>query len=308
MYNLQEEEEYEDEEEEEIDEPEKPKHGIDAKFKDALEEEDPEVIKELIALIKKVGGLDELEKQLQIRLSLNENSPILNNNHRTTTTMSPISQSLYDKVLSTKRGNSNHRQEFGSGRVSSEKAIETETEPLVQRQHKENRYSSVVRNSRPRPQNDGIENLSELDGSSIIRERPQYVTITRTHPPRTTSIDTDEEDTDDNQSKEVNDNQSKYDEDEPSRSTSTTTHQPQHQYVNIRRSRPTTTTTESNAEISQSSYSQEAIDDGVEEENNDNASDKHATTRMQYVSIQRTRPTRVQTAQVDESETTPESK
>lgn len=285
--------EYEDEDEEEEEQPSRTagNSAIDSKFKDALEEEDPEVIKELIALIKKVGGLDELEKQLQLRLSLNENSPILNGGSKTTTTMSPISKSLYDKVISTRRGLPQSRKESV---VSSTRApIESETEPLVQRQNKENRYSSVVRNSRPRPQNDGIDQLSEIDGGGVMHERPQYVTITRTQTPRTsTAADGDDFDEAEEGDDQLEDNEEVEEEDVlPIHAKTTTTHQPTHSYVNIRRSRPTSPTTEKELE-----------------EDEDDSSNGKQTTRMQYVSIKRTRPSYQPSPSEEIIDATPESK
>lgn len=267
--------------------------AIDSKFKDALEEEDPEVIKELITLIKRVGGLDELEKQLQLRLSLNENSPIVNGGSKTTTTMSPISKSLYEKVISTRRGLPHNRQESVVG--STRAPVESVTEPQVQRQNKENRYSSVVRNSRPRPQNDGIDKLSETDGGGVMHERPQYVTITRTQTPRTSTAaendaDFDDEADDDQLAQQEEDE----DDEQPIRTrTSTSTHQPTHSYVNIRRSRPTTPTTEKEAEA---------------EEDADDATDSKHTTRMQYVSIKRTRPSQQTPSEEEIVDATPENK
>lgn len=291
--------EYEDEDEVEDEQPvQSSDDPVDPKFKDALEEEDPEVIKELITLIKKVGGLDELEKQLQFRLSLNENSPIVNGGAKTTTTMSPISKSLYDKVISTRRGLAQNRKEtaFGSTRATPENG----TESLVQRQNKENRYSSVVRNSRPRPQNDGIDKLTEADGGGVLHERPQYVTIMRT---RTSTVagsefdDDDEEIADDQIDSEENTDEGEEDDDvgageQPARSKSTTTHQPTHSYVNIRRSRPTSSTTETHAD---------------DDEDEDDSSSGKQTTRMQYVSIKRTRPNSQQSND-DVIDATPESK
>lgn len=279
--------EYEDEEEEEEEQPPRP---IDSKFKDALEEEDPEVIKELITLIKKVGGLDELEKQLQLRLSLNENSPIVNGGSKTTTTMSPISKSLYDKVISTRRGLPQSRKESVVG--STRATIESETEPLVQRQNKENRYSSVVR-SRPRPQNDGVDKLSEIDGGGVMHERPQYVTITRTQTPRTsTATDADDLDEAEEEDEQLEDDEEEEEEDVlPSHAKTTTTHQPTHSYVNIRRSRPTSSTTERELE-----------------EDEDDSSNGKQTTRMQYVSIKRTRPSYQPSLNDEIIDATPESK
>lgn len=244
----------------------------------------------MITLIKRVGGLDELEKQLQLRLSLNENSPIVNGGS-TTTTMSPISKSLYDKVISTRRGLPHSRKESVVG--STRAPIESETEPLVQRQNKENRYSSVVRNSRPRPQNDGVDKLSEIDGGGVMHERPQYVTITRTQKPRTsTATNSDDFDEAEEGDDQLEDSEEEEEEDVlPFHTRTTTTHQPTHSYVNIRRSRPTSSTTE--VELA---------------EDEDDSSNGKQTTRMQYVSIKRTRPSYQPSLSDDIIDATPESK
>lgn len=285
-------EEYEDEEELEDDK------GVNSNFEHALEEEDPEVIKDLIILIKRVGGLDELEKQLQMRLNINQNSPIVGvNGKTTTTTVSPISQSLYNKVLGTKRGNLRTQKVISSS--STLKNTETEIEPLVQRQNKENRYSSVIRNSRPRPQNDGLDKLSETDGGGIVRERPQYTTITRTQAPKTqTTADESEND------RPLSVTQTSVDKDSEEDDNSPTTHQPIYNYVNIQRARPSSTPDEEN----------ESDDETEEEIEEDQPVSVQPTSKskMHYVNIQRIRPTKPQYISDEvESETpapVPESK
>lgn len=263
-------EEYDDEEEAAD---EDAKTSVNSKFEHALEEEDPEVIKELITLIKKVGGLDELEKQLQMRLSLNQKSSIVGVNGKTTTTVSPISQSLYNKVLGTRNGL------LRENKVVSSTQSTVEIQPLVQRQNKENRYSAVIRNSRPRPQNDGLDQLPETEGGALPRERPQYTTITRTQAPKPQKSEDENE-----QSATVATNE---DDDE------TTTHQPSHQYVSIQRLRPSTSaapvTEEQDGEV------EEVEEDDDEEEEEVPARVVPTTTpRMQYVNIQRVRPTKPQ--------------
>lgn len=258
-----------------------------------MEEEDPEVIKELITLIKKVGGLDELEKQLQMRLNLNQNSPIVGANGKTTTTtISPISQSLYNKVLGTKRGSLRTQKVFSSTRSNAEGEIE----PLIQRQNKENRYSSVIRNSRPRPQNDGLDKLPEIEGGGIVRERPQYTTITRTQAPKAAANEEedDAEDTPPNAATpSANEEASEEEIDvEPN---NPTTHQPTYQYVNIQRPRPSSTA----APASEDNESDD--DDSVQ---------PTTTSKMHYVNIQRIRPTKQQYYQdeVESESPVPETK
>lgn len=277
-------EEYEDEPEDDA------KKSVNSNFEHALEEEDPEVIKELITLIKRVGGLDELEKQLQMRLNLNEKSTIVGTSSKTTTTtISPISQSLYNKVIDTKRGNLRTQKLFGS---STQKSTETEIEPLVQRQNKENRYSSVIRNSRPRPQNDGIDKLSEVEGGGVARERPQYTTITRTQAPKSQNSNDETENerpfsptpaTAGKGSDEEDDN-------------SPTTHQPTYNYVNIQRARPSSTAAPVEEEAANEKGNESDYEDTDDEEEEEKPASVQptSTSKMQYVNIQRIRPTKPQ--------------
>lgn len=237
----------------------------------------------MITLIKRVGGLDELEKQLQMRLNANQNST-------TTTTAAPISQSLYNKIVDTKRGNFLRTQKTN---------VESST-PLVQRQNKENRYSSVIRNSRPKPQNDGIDKLPETESGVVVRERPQYTTITRTQAPKA-SQDEAAEDEDFPQYSVTEEIVDDTEDDSPK---TVTTQQPSYQYVNIQRQRPSTSsTTENSAEF-------EEDEDSHEDANNQKPSTS-TVGRMQYVNIQRVRPTKQQlfVENVPETETpAPESK
>lgn len=226
-----------------------------------------------------MGGLDSLEKQLQMRLNLNENSPVVSKT--TTTTISPISQSLYNKVVGTKRGTLRTQKVINSGGGSS--TAGSEIEPLVQRQNKENRYSSVIRNSRPRPQNDGIDQLSEVEGGGIIREKPQYTTITRTHAPKTQNSNDD----DDSDSEPTN--ATSLDQTDES----TVTHQPTYQYVNIQR--PRVSTTPSPAEANDGNEDGNSDNDDDEDEDEETSEVQPTTTsKMHYVNIQRVRPTKPQ--------------
>lgn len=244
-------------------------------------------------MIKRVGGLDELEKQLEMRLNLNQNSAIVGTNGKTTTTtttttISPISQSLYNKVLGTKRGT------FREQKVVSSTQSNADVEPLVQRQNKESRYSAVIRNSRPGPQNDGLDQLSEIEGGGIIRERPQYTTITRTHAPKSQQAEeAEEEELEQTVTVATSEEESDEMDDAPQ---NPTTRQPIHQYVNIQRVRPSTTAAPAVEEQEQ----EKEIQDDDEEEEEDDEEEIPAkvvpttTPRMQYVNIQRVRPTKPQ--------------
>ncbi|KAJ9601579.1 hypothetical protein L9F63_000322, partial [Diploptera punctata] len=142
-----EDEEYEDEEyADEIDEP----------------EEDPKVIKELVNLIKKLGGVEQLEKHLHLQDSDKDTKS-------GQVTTSGFSRSLYDRVLN---------------RATNNKAPSADsTTP---------RYSSVYRNRPIKPQNEGLDGLEEV--KSLRWEKPQYVTIKRDRPSTPEPEEEEEED------------------------------------------------------------------------------------------------------------------
>uniref|UniRef100_A0A182THI9 Uncharacterized protein n=1 Tax=Anopheles melas TaxID=34690 RepID=A0A182THI9_9DIPT len=205
-------------------------------------EEDPKVIKELIALIKKVGGIEELEKQLQaqedgsILLKGAEADPV-------STTAPTISKSLYERVLS-RTGNVG--QKFRPAITFTQQQDRTGSLP-------ENKYSSVVRNSytnsRVGPQNEGLDQLPEFEG--VFREKPKYVTLQRARPTKAASIEDRYDDDED------------IDEEENQPSTFTTgrpTAVPK--YVSIRRQRPTTVAEQPQSEVD----GEEPAEDEQEEE------------------------------------------
>uniref|UniRef100_A0A182N1L5 Mucin-5AC n=1 Tax=Anopheles dirus TaxID=7168 RepID=A0A182N1L5_9DIPT len=190
-------------------------------------EEDPKVIKELIALIKKVGGIEELEKQLQAQ---EDGTVALKDagSDQVSTTAPTISKSLYERVLS-RTGTVG--QKF---RPAITFAQQDKGGSLP-----ENKYSSVVRNaytnSRVGPQNEGLDQLPEFEG--VFREKPKYVTLQRVRPTKATSIE-DRYDDDDEIEEEEN---------QPSTfAASKPTSVPK--YVSIRRQRPTTTVAEQDEE------------------------------------------------------------
>lgn len=146
-------------------------------------EEDPQVIKELIDLIRKVGGVEQLEKHLLRNkdgsITLKENSA-----SGAPTTPSTISKSLYDRVLSrpgtlssfTRNRLSVVNTQTSETTESPRSAVAGSSESGSQSGY--SKYSSVLRgNSRQGPQNEGIEKLAEFDG--FLKERKQYVTINR---------------------------------------------------------------------------------------------------------------------------------
>lgn len=165
----------------------------------------------------------------------------------TFTTVSPITSSLYEKI-------------FNGKNLTNQKTLN--------RQNKETKYSSVIRNSRVGPQNEGIE------PDVIIKERPQYVTLTRVSQrprPEPEDEDVDEKDDVDNdfgEETEITDVENKHQ----------TTQLPQ--YVVIRRNRPSTT-------------EGTAIDDDKDVSISvTNETPVRATN--QYININRNRPTKPQ--------------
>ncbi|XP_017155895.1 mucin-5AC isoform X11 [Drosophila miranda] len=210
-------------------------------------EEDPQVIKELIDLIRKVGGVEQLEKHLLRNkdgsITLKENSA-----SGAPTTPSTISKSLYDRVLSrpgTLNSFTRNRLKINESPAS---APETRTESNSSSNSNANysKYSSVLRgNSRQGPQNEGIEKLTEFDG--FLKERKQYVTINR-H--RSSSQGESEAQS---ESEEAVEEQS-----EPETTTRRPISAATPSYTSLRRSRPSTTAA-SAAESSQEEEEEEQV-------------------------------------------------
>ncbi|KAI9589655.1 hypothetical protein GQX74_007823 [Glossina fuscipes] len=157
-------------------------------------EEDPKVIKELIELIRRVGGIEELEKHLLRKddgtISFKQHSSS-SSNYAESTTSSSISKSLYDKVLSRPNALNSFRNRFipsnsyrkteqlDREKSDEESDIANENDTHNSKSTSEySKYSSVVRgNSRQGPQNEGLDKLPEFSG--FLKERKQYVTINR---------------------------------------------------------------------------------------------------------------------------------
>lgn len=151
-------------------------------------EEDPRIIKELIELIKKAGGLEQLEKQFNFRAD--------DSSEKVSPSVAPVAanKSLYQRVLNKALALSQNKREYSSISRSTVAPVSTsaanrvpykpsskaptaeddndDEEPIAKPQ-----YTSVSRNSRPKPQNDGIDKLPEFEGT--LKEKPKYVTLVR---------------------------------------------------------------------------------------------------------------------------------
>ncbi|XP_067635554.1 uncharacterized protein Cht6 [Eurosta solidaginis] len=308
--------EYEDEEEE-VDE-DTPTH---AKERDS--EEDPQVIKELIDLIRKVGGIEELEKHLQRK---EDGTIALKNGSGETgasTTQSPISKNLYEKVLSKPNTYNSFRNRFtstslyrktGQAKVAEKAATKIESDDEESSEftsaRDSSKYSSVVRsNGRQGPQNEGLDKLADLDG--LLKEKKQYVTINRNRGAFRHKAAEEDDDEADAEDKQTTVNEDEEEEDDEKGETSTkvkTTKRPTNtvtpSYVSIKRMRPSTV----HSEIEEEAVNEEEIKatKGGEEkraytslsrnrgrpttESNQEAEDT-VTNANRYKYLERTRPT-----------------
>lgn len=209
----------------------------------------------MIDLIKKAGGLEELEKQLRTQNNDNAQETI-------TTTAASISKSLYDKILS--RASSSNLESF-KNRFSDSPSGNRVRSTSAQK------YTPIVRNSRPGPQNAGVDKLPEFEG--FLREKPQYVTISR---PRATQSTEEELDFDGGLP------------DAPGTEPTFVRHTlPQQNYVNIQRNRP------KNPVISEDIVDDEEVEEEFPEDDNTysgrfSSTSERSIPNSQYVSIRRT--------------------
>lgn len=181
------------------------------------------MIKELIDLIKKLGGIEQLEKQLNFdNVKSSESTP----------TVAPlISKKLYEKVLNSATGRSflpQSRYSFSTQRNNTATASSSDNDKPKSNAGV-NKYSSVIRNTRPSQQSE-VADKNQSDSSG----RPQYVTINRQSNPANKGVQSTTEEEDDD-----------VEDDEPVISKVTTGFRAtsvQPQYVNIQRRKPASTT------------------------------------------------------------------
>ncbi|XP_045490770.1 mucin-5AC isoform X2 [Pieris rapae] len=216
--------------------------------------EDPKVIKELIDLIKKVGGVEQLEKHL--RLSETGVSP----DGVVTTTPANFNKKLYQKVLERARGKS----KYGN-----------------------NLLESGTQNSRSGPQNAGIEPSAERE-KSYKKDRPQYVTINRARQASSTPEPLESLEEDESGSEEVQEPvRAKILESVSSFGTSKPL-----QYVNIRRPRPTTVSDSADtASYRNALFDRDPVISVSETAGSIDIANVRRTTTPEYVTIRRSRPT-----------------
>lgn len=136
----------------------------------------------MIELIKKAGGIEELEKQINIQedSSLN-NLKSYDQKSATTPTATTINKSLVDKIRN-RASLFKPRPPLFNGASQAERVVEqkessTTTQKSVKNEETSKKYNSINRFSRPQSQNDGIAEISESD--AVLIEKPQYTTLKR---------------------------------------------------------------------------------------------------------------------------------
>ncbi|CAK9798745.1 Acidic mammalian chitinase [Anthophora quadrimaculata] len=249
------------------------------KVLDLEDEEDPKVIKELIKLIKKAGGIEQLEKQLLVQGKASEDTTNSGNENATPAT---ISRTLYERVL--------NRQ---ASKTASRRRTSTNTN-----------YA----NGPGKAQFEGLDEVPEV--KSLRRsQKPQYVTIERPKPSTEDPPARDEEDEDVEDSDEDNADVASSEEQTVSNPfLASSTQRATPNYINIRRNRPTTPRNENDVEEKNKDTEKEvpvrsrrpsfksgessSIENTRDQESRSPANEESSqTTKSRYVSIQRFRST-----------------
>ncbi|XP_076290345.1 uncharacterized protein LOC143213900 isoform X2 [Lasioglossum baleicum] len=254
-------------------------HEESVKILGTEDEEDPKVIKELIMLIKKAGGIEELEKQLYLQSKGSDETSV----DTERVTPATISRSLYERVL--------NRQ---STKVATSRASIS-------------RGTSYANG----PGGAQFEGLDEVPEVKNLRrsQKPQYVTIERPRPSTKEPPVEDEEEVEDDE--ELDDDTADVASSEertvsnPFLASSTQRATPN--YFNIRRARPSSTTSRNENDVelkddeeeeapvrsrrptTPSSTENSSSED--KEEESRNSSEENPTTKSRYVNIQRFRST-----------------
>ncbi|XP_051162788.1 uncharacterized protein LOC127282535 isoform X2 [Leptopilina boulardi] len=194
---------------------------------DLAEEEDPRVIKELIDLIKKAGGIEQLEKQLllQEKPAGGQSGTTIGSGQVTPAT---ISRSLYERVLNRQASKTNSRF-FGT----SSKPPENKARDEINEGNKRSRIGYT--NGPGRAQFDGLDDLPEV--KSLRRtNKPQYTTIERSRSSPSERIDENEDEEDKNDNADVASSEERSISNPPEEKILLPRVTPS--YVNIRRNRP----------------------------------------------------------------------
>ncbi|KAF6204117.1 hypothetical protein GE061_002457 [Apolygus lucorum] len=132
------------------------------------EQEDPQTIKQLISLIKKLGGVAELEKQLE-------------SNSNTDSTTPAISKTLYERVISNKNNRYQTLQRNGPTGPQNE-GLPRESGRSSSFRNKDKPTYVTIRRERPTTEKLGSEEYEEAveeEVAPVEQERPKYTPIQR---------------------------------------------------------------------------------------------------------------------------------
>ncbi|CAL7941012.1 unnamed protein product [Xylocopa violacea] len=263
------------------------------KVLDLEDEEDPRVIKELIKLIKKAGGLEELEKQLLLQ---DKNSEDTVNSNNESATPATISRTLYERVLNRQASKTTNKQ----------------------------RASTTNTNYANGPGKSQFEGLDEVPEVKTLRrsQKPQYVTIERPKPStKEPPVEEEEADEDEELDDDNTDVASSEEQKISNPFLTSSTQRATPNYVNIRRSRPSTSRTENDVEEKRKNVEEETPtrrhrpDTSSKNTETNSAEDirdpesrpstskgTSQTTKFRYVSVQRFRSTTPQSTEETTSE------
>ncbi|KZC14844.1 Acidic mammalian chitinase [Dufourea novaeangliae] len=251
------------------------KHEESVKIIGTEDEEDPKVIKELIKLIKKAGGIEELEKQLFLQ---NKSTDQVRSSNEPATPAT-ISRTLYERVLNRQTSKTTSRSST-SGNTN---------------------YA----NGPGGAQFEGLDEVPEV--KSLRRsQKPQYVTIERPRPstkePPLEEDDIEEEDED--LDEDIADVASSEERTISNPFQTSSTQRATPNYINIRRARPSTTTSRNENDVVRDEEEEEdeqpvrsrrpSVPTSSSEDTRDQSpasEDNPPTTKSRYVNIQRFRST-----------------
>ncbi|KAF4529059.1 hypothetical protein B566_EDAN006080 [Ephemera danica] len=234
------------------------------------EAEDPKAIKELLDLIKKLGGVEQLERQLS-------GSGRSHGEETEVSSVAPkISESLYNRVLGSRSRVTNSG---GPSFVPSNHKANTETE---------NERKTFTPSTRSRgPQNQGLDEFEEVRG--VKKEKPKYTEIRRPVN-RNKRPDSDEEEGEVEEDDVSSEEESEAQTSAPahfSRPNQRPSNVPK--YTSIRRERPSSTTPEPEDEASEGGEEESEEEEEVEEQRSTSTTTQKPFRK--YVPLSRSRPT-----------------
>lgn len=137
----------------------------------------------MIELIKKAGGIEELEKQINNQEETSSGK--VDSKVTTPTSATTINKSLVDKIRN-RASLFKPRPPLFNGASQPERTTEqkTSSEKPSNSDEKEQfipkKYNAINRFSRPEPQSSGIDEIPESD--AVLIEKPQYTSILRRKP------------------------------------------------------------------------------------------------------------------------------